>query len=229
MVLRVGVRRGVDGVVVILGVGRIDGDERQRAPVLAARRVAGVAASASPPASRAERYAECRDAWMAIRLTARSLLSEPSRSFTRAGRQAIAAARGDLDRTRSPSAASGWRRVEWRVRGRVASCRPGPAGRRRPASAEDAEHALLGAIDQLDDAARMPDAFVLVAGGLDAQQRAVADAGRLRPAGRAAACECGFSADAPCASSSHSAERRSVRRRVSRSVMSARTTRKLPG
>ncbi len=28
---------GVDGVVVVLGVGRVDGDERQRAPVLAMR------------------------------------------------------------------------------------------------------------------------------------------------------------------------------------------------
>ena len=35
-IARVGVGRGVDGVVVILGVGRIDGDEGQFAPVLAA-------------------------------------------------------------------------------------------------------------------------------------------------------------------------------------------------
>ena len=32
----VGVGLGVDGVVVVLGVGRIDGDERDVAPVLAA-------------------------------------------------------------------------------------------------------------------------------------------------------------------------------------------------
>ena len=31
----IGIGRGMDRVVVVLGVGRIDGDERQRAPVLA--------------------------------------------------------------------------------------------------------------------------------------------------------------------------------------------------
>ena len=36
-VLGIGIELGVDGVVVILGVGRIDGHERQRAPVLARR------------------------------------------------------------------------------------------------------------------------------------------------------------------------------------------------
>ena len=43
--------------------------------------------------------------------------------------------------------------------------------------AEDAEHALLGAVDDLDDAAAMADRVALVADLLDAQQRAVADAG----------------------------------------------------
>ena len=36
------VRRGVDRVVVVLGVGRIDGDEGQIAPILAALRAGGL-------------------------------------------------------------------------------------------------------------------------------------------------------------------------------------------
>src|SRR5262245_43994637 len=56
--------------------------------------------------------------------------------------------------------------------------------RREPAGAvgqraENAEHALLDAVDDLDDASAVADGVGLLAGFLDAQQRAVADAGDL--------------------------------------------------
>ena len=37
-IARIGIGRGINGVVVILGVGRIDGDERHVAPVFATSR-----------------------------------------------------------------------------------------------------------------------------------------------------------------------------------------------
>ena len=51
--------------------------------------------------------------------------------------------------------------------------------------AEDAEHALLGAIDDLDGAALVEDAVLGVARFLGAQQRAVADPGHLDGPGAA--------------------------------------------
>ena len=96
-ILGVGVGPRKDRVVVVLGVDRIDGDERHLAPVLAAVEVGG---AAPPPPRRGRRGgtgAGMPWAWMAIRLTAFSLASEPSRSFTCALRQAETAAAGDLD------------------------------------------------------------------------------------------------------------------------------------
>ena len=52
------------------------------------------------------------------------------------------------------------------------SSRPPPCG----SFAENAEHAVLGVVDDLDDAAAVADAVVVV-GFLDPQQHAVADAG----------------------------------------------------
>ena len=54
-------------------------------------------------------------------------------------------------------------------------------------AAEDAKHAVLGAIDQFDDAG----ARFLVARSLDAQQRAVADAGDFARPGAARRWRCG--------------------------------------
>ena len=72
-------------VVVVLGVGRIDGDERQLAPVLAAAFEArGLGGLRLGQRLAAERHAECRAHGSRSGSTARSLLSEPSRSFTRA-------------------------------------------------------------------------------------------------------------------------------------------------
>ena len=80
-VVRIGVGRGMHRVVVILGVGRIDGDERQIAPVLAAFQCAGCASSASRSAD-GENACGISWAWIAIRLIAFSVDSDPSRSFT---------------------------------------------------------------------------------------------------------------------------------------------------
>ena len=57
----------------------------------------------------------------------------------------------------------------------IGSSRPPPPGVR----AENAEHALLAAVDELDDAPGVMDRIVLVAAVLDPQQDAVADAGDL--------------------------------------------------
>ena len=140
--------------------------------------VGGLAASASIWVSRRNTCGiEC--AWMAIRLTARSLASEPSRSTTRPVGRPKRGARPVSTATRSPSCASP-----------VA-----PAGmtellaehllvdRLQPAAAvrifaENSQHALLGTVDDLDDAAAVADAVVFF-GFLDMQQHAVADAGGL--------------------------------------------------
>ncbi len=147
---------GVHGVVVILGVGRIDGDERHaRASPRGRPASAGAARPPPPPAPRGGNTCGMSWAWMAIRLTARSLLSEPSRSFTRAGRQAEAALACAPPRRRPgrrPAASAV-------APGGIASSRPScflSTGDEPPAAAgqraEDAEHALLGAVDDLDDA-----------------------------------------------------------------------------
>jgi hypothetical protein len=59
----------MDGVVVVLGVRGVDGDEGEVAPVLAALKPRGLAASASASTSFVN---SCRMpwAWIAIRLTA---------------------------------------------------------------------------------------------------------------------------------------------------------------
>ena len=96
-VLGIGIGRGVDRVVVVLGVGRIDGDERQRAPVLARRASrTGRAASASFSAA-GEKTCGIWCVSSAMRLTARSDLTEPIVSTTRAGGRPEAALAQRLD------------------------------------------------------------------------------------------------------------------------------------
>ena len=140
---------------------------------------AGRAASASASASRRNTCGiSC--AWIAIRLTARSLLSEPSRSFTRAVGRPKRPWRVSSTATRSPSCG---------VRGRagrdvelaaelllVDRHQPSAAVRQR---AEHAELALPRAVEDLDDAAGVADRVAFLAGLLGAQQHAVADAGDL--------------------------------------------------
>ncbi len=116
-------------------------------------------------------------AWMAIRLTARSLASEPSRSTTRPVGSPKRGARLVSTATRSPSSACAV------LPAGMASCLPSiflSTGSSRPppfgAFAENPQHAVLGMVDDLDDAAAVADAVVFL-GFLDVQQHAVADAG----------------------------------------------------
>ena len=114
---------------------------------------------------------------MAIRLTARSLASEPSRSTTRPVVRPSRGARLVSTATRSPSSAcavppGGMANSLPSIFLSTGSSRPPPFG----PFAENAQHALLGMVDDLDDAAAVANAVVFF-GFLDAQQHAVAEAG----------------------------------------------------
>ena len=135
-IVRIGITLGVHGVVVVLGVGRIDGDQRQLAPVLAPASAAGAAASASASAARRK---DMRDAVRvdgdhahgALALERAQPLVHPRR------RQAeTALACGHLDRDQLAVLRVGASRPAGsRARGRAASCRPARGARRRPGSA----------------------------------------------------------------------------------------------
>ena len=160
-------------VVVVLGVGRIDGDERQVAPVLAAfqrRRPRGFRFG-DERAAEGVRNAVGVDRDQADRPFA---LERAEPLHDRAGRQAEPAVARHLDRD------------EIAVLGAAgAVARDGQfaaelflVDRHQPSAAvgqaaKNAEHAMLGAVDELDDAS----AGFFFVGFLDAQQRAVADAG----------------------------------------------------
>ena len=104
------------------------------------------------------------------------------------------------------------------------SSRPPPCGRLR----KIAQHALLGTIDDLDDAAAVADAGVFL-GFLDPQQHAVADAGGF--AGRALrGVWMRIFGAGPCASSSHSSGVAMRSPSLSRAVTSASTVEgRVPG
>ena len=113
---------------------------------------------------------------MAIRLTARSLLSEPSRSTTLPAGRPNLPWRATSTATRSPSSApAGVARGdgEFAAELLLVDRHEPPAAVRH--AAENTEHAVLGAVDEFDDAA----ARLLVVCSLDAQQRTIADAGNF--------------------------------------------------
>ena len=118
---------------------------------------------------------------MAIRLTARSVLQRAQPlGHARAREPVTAAARRHLDRdqiavARVGAGAGGNRKLAAELL-LVDRLDPSAAARGR---AENAEHALLAAIDELDDAAGVMERLVLLAAVLDPQQDAVADAGNL--------------------------------------------------
>ena len=126
-------------------------------------------------------------ALIAIRLTAFSLLTEPSRSTTRAVARPNPR-RGGADFDRAEVAVLG-------VAGRA--CRDHEfaaelllVDRREPAAAtrqraEDAERPLFGAVQDLDDAAGVGGVLAIGVGFFDPQQRAVADAGDFAGTGLA--------------------------------------------
>ena len=140
-IVRIGVGRGMDGVVVILGVGRIDGDERQLAPVLARRRQAGRARGLRPRSS-ARRREDMRDVMGRERDEAdRPLGLDRAERLDDAGRRRRRSrpSRNGSSATRSPSSASprhagGHEEFAARARfstGRRGRSRPRPCGRRR--------------------------------------------------------------------------------------------------
>ena len=190
------IRHRMHGVVVVLGVGRIDGDERAHRASLRGPKASRALPPPPRPACRGGTRCGIECAWMAIRLTARSLLSEPSCSTTRAVGRPRRGARPASTATKSPSS-----RIE---------CRAGRNGellaqhflvdRLEPPAAvgqlaEDPDHPLLGMVDDLDDAAAVADAVVFL-GFLDMQQHAVADTGGFAGARLAWDVECGFSVPA---------------------------------
>ena len=189
------VRLGVHGVVVILGVGRIDGDERHAPPVLATaerRRLGGV-------------RLDQRLAAEHVRDRMRVDGDQADRAFAGERAELLHHAPGRQAQTRSARSLD---------RDQVAVLRVGGgAGRNvellaehflvdrlQPAAAvrgfaENPQHALLGPVDDLDEAAAVADAGVLL-GLLDMQQHAVAEAGGFARAAPCARWRCGFSAPA---------------------------------
>ena len=143
--------------------------------------VAGSAASASRSAA-GENSCGISWEWIAIRLTAFSVASEPSRSRTRpeARPKPRDAHDGDADQIAVLGAAGIMRGDVEFAPGLLLVDRQQPSAAVRQL-AEDAEHAALGVVDQFDDAALIRD-LVAARARLDPQQRAVADAGNeLRP------------------------------------------------
>ena len=186
-VVRVGSRLGVYRVVVILGVGGIDGDRAGDRASPRARRARPAAPLLPPASAAAGNTFGIPWAWMAIRLTARSRLERAELFGDARARQTVAA-----PSRRSPRPPPGRRLARSRsAPGAIASSRPScffSIGSRRPPPPGWARKMpstrCLRAIDELDDAPAVPDRVVLVGIVLDAQQSAVADAGTSPGRGR---------------------------------------------
>ena len=181
------VRLGENRVVMVLGVGRVDGDERDASASPRARKPsasmrAGLAASEASMVSGRNRSG-IEWVLMAMRLIAFSLFIEPSRSRTLAtGRPSAPARKGfDADEIAVAGlAAIGLGDAEFLVAHLLVHRHDAAAAGAR-VFAEHAEDALGGARQQLDHAAGIGRAAGL-AQRRDAHQRAVADARRRRPA-----------------------------------------------
>ena len=176
----------MDRVVVVLGIGRIDGDERQLAPILPAGE------PGRDGGFRLLQHGRREDVRNAVGVDGdqadRALTLERAQLFldARAGETKAAPAFGNFDRDQIAvlGVKAGIRR-----NGKLAAKlllvdrrKPSATTRQRP---EDAKHALLRAVDDLDDAPGVPDGVAVVACGLDAQQRPVADAAGLARPGAA--------------------------------------------
>ena len=184
--LGIGVGRGVDGVVVVLGVGRVDGDERDVAPVLATgkrrrRRGLGLLQRRGREDVRDAVGMDRDQADCALALEraeplhhARARQSEAAARTRRLDRNQVAVLRIRAGARRNRKLAAELFFVDRRE--------PSAAAGQR---AKDAQHARLGAIDDLDDTAAVADRVILGAGLLDAQQRAVTDAGDFARLGSA--------------------------------------------
>ncbi len=178
-IVRIGVRLGIDRVVVILGVGRVDGDQRDLAPVLAAARQVGGFRGLGFGDHLARKH--MRNVVRMNRDQADGLLAlQRSETFLDACRSE---ARSGLPSQHRRRPVRHPPRPAWRC-GAIASSRPSAflsTGISRPPppgkAAEDPDHALLGAVENLDDAPGIGDRAFAFGELLDAQQRAVADAG----------------------------------------------------
>ena len=165
----------MDGVVVILGIRRIDGHEWDFAPILAASSVAGRAASASAITAALK---DIRDAvGMDGDQTDRPLAlerTEPLHDF--AGQQAELAVARDFDGDEiAVLGTAGIARGDCGLAAKLFLVdRNEPATAVRQA-AKNAEHAVFGAVDEFYDAA----ARLLVVCLFDAQQRTIADTGNF--------------------------------------------------
>ena len=165
-------------VVVILGVGRIDGDERQLAPVLAALQRRGLCRFGLAQRGGRKRLRNLVgvDRDQADRLFASQASRAAPSPCRRQARSRGVRTRSTL--TRSPSSAPsrvGFGDVQFAAGLLLVDGNEPPAAVGQ--GAEDAEHAGLGVIDDLDDAAAI-GAGPRCRRPFDAQQRAVADAGR---------------------------------------------------
>src|SRR5580704_8006068 len=175
-IARIGVGHRVDGVVVILGVGRIDGDERYLAPVLARRRV-----SALRYRPRGFRFGK-RGRGEGLRNAVRVDGNQADRAFAferaealddSAGRQAKPAVARHLDS--NEIAVHGGCRCARRNRKFAAKLLLVDRNQAAAAiwkSAENAEHAVLGTVNDLDDAS-----VCFFAGSLNANEGTIAHAG----------------------------------------------------
>ncbi len=172
-VARVGVGQGVDGVVMVLGVGRVDGDERGVAPVFVRAEHARARGVGFRQHGGAEtmRNAVGVDRDQAHRLFARER-AEPLDHL--AGRQPEPALARDLDGDEVAvlcAAGRVGRDADFPAELFLVDRHQTDAAVRH--AAKNAERAVLGAVDQLDDAA----ARAVFVRALDADERAVADAG----------------------------------------------------
>ena len=167
---------GVDGVVVVLGVGRVDGDERQFAPVLAAgARRCGLGGlrlrdHGLRKSMRDFVRVDGDDADRALALERAELLLDARRCQA----EAALPLQADRDQVAVLRVLGVARRDGEFLAELLLVDRHQPPATARQRTI-DAEHALLGVVDHLDDPAAVAD--VLVVDLLDAKQRAVSDAG----------------------------------------------------
>ena len=178
---RIGIRLGMHRVVMILGVRRIDGDQRDFAPILAAfqRRGLGI----GDFGERGHRKILRDFVAMDRDQTDGFFGGERAEPFTHPARgqpETAAAHDGDADEVAVLRVAGIMSGDVQLAAGLflVDRLQPSAAARQR---AEDAEHAALAVVDQLDDAATIGNAVAALV-RLDAQQHAVANAGdEFRP------------------------------------------------
>ena len=173
----IGIGRGVHRVVVILGVHRIDGDERKLAPILTAGKAGGLCGLGFGERVAAE---EVRNAMGVDGDEAdRAFALQRAEFFLDARRrQTVVALPYDVDRDEvAVLGVLGGARRDGKLLAELLLVDRNEPAAAAGHSAEDAEHALRRAVDDFYDAPGEANGIAFVAGFLDAQQRAIADAG----------------------------------------------------